>query len=187
MATGLSSPSIHGLALPFEHGQAGLIQRIFRRDRQVQTGSTGDFATMIRIAIARLLSNGEAFFRAENSNTRPVPWAPATAITGTPRWHHVRLGYRPGQRLWLNTGKRATIITTSVWDRPNMSTPEMISVAGVYLPVLLGFLFLTAILYFILRWPIQRLRLYRFFWHPALAGAAAFVILLSTLLILIGP
>lgn len=66
-------------------------------------------------------------------------------------------------------------------------SPEMIAIGGVYLPIFLGFLLATALLYFIIRWPVQRLQIYRLFWHPALAGASAFIILLSILLLLAGP
>ncbi|AWN15084.1 DUF1656 domain-containing protein [Salinisphaera sp. LB1] len=65
--------------------------------------------------------------------------------------------------------------------------PETITIGGIYLPVFLGFLAATGVVYFILRWFAQRLHLYRLFWHPALAGAAVFVILLSCLLLWFGP
>ncbi|HET7315184.1 DUF1656 domain-containing protein [Salinisphaera sp.] len=65
--------------------------------------------------------------------------------------------------------------------------PETITIGGIYLPVFLGFLGVTAVLYFGLRRVSQRLHLYRLFWHPALAGAAAFVIMLSCLLLWFGP
>lgn len=63
----------------------------------------------------------------------------------------------------------------------------MLTIGGIYLPVLLGFLAATALLYFALRWFAQRLQLYRWFWHPALAGAAVFIIVLSCLLLWFGP
>lgn len=65
--------------------------------------------------------------------------------------------------------------------------PEMISIGGIYLPVFLAFVAATGVIYFVLRWLIQRLHLHRLFWHPALAGAAAFVIVLSCLLLWFGP
>ena len=65
--------------------------------------------------------------------------------------------------------------------------PDVIAVGGIYLPIFLGFLAATAVLYLALRWVLLRLHAYRLFWHLALAGAGVFVILLSTLLLLFGP
>tara|TARA_B100001079_G_scaffold227934_1_gene205946 strand:- start:1144 stop:1347 length:204 start_codon:yes stop_codon:yes gene_type:complete len=65
--------------------------------------------------------------------------------------------------------------------------PNVIAIGGIYLPIFLGFLAATAVLYLALRWVLLRLHAYRLFWHPALAGAGVFVILLSTLLLLFGP
>lgn len=65
--------------------------------------------------------------------------------------------------------------------------PETIAIGGIYLPIFLGFLAATGLIYMGLRWVLQRMHAYRAFWHPALAGAALFVILLSGLLLLFGP
>lgn len=66
-------------------------------------------------------------------------------------------------------------------------SPGMISFGGVYLPVLLGFVAVTGVIYWTLHWLSQRVRLHRLFWHPALVGAAVFVIILSCLLLWLGP
>ncbi|WP_423822685.1 DUF1656 domain-containing protein [Salinisphaera sp. SPP-AMP-43] len=66
-------------------------------------------------------------------------------------------------------------------------SPEMIAIGGIYLPIFLAFLAGAAVIYFMLRWVLLRLRAYRLFWHPALAGAAVFVIVLSLLLLWLGP
>ncbi|WP_199671455.1 DUF1656 domain-containing protein [Salinisphaera sp. Q1T1-3] len=65
--------------------------------------------------------------------------------------------------------------------------PETIAIGGIYLPIFLGFLVATGLLYLALRWVLLRVHAYRAFWHPALAGAALFTILLSGLLLLFGP
>ena len=65
--------------------------------------------------------------------------------------------------------------------------PEVIAIGRIYLPIFLGFLAATAVLYLALRWVLLRVHAYRAFWHPALAGAAVFVILLSSLLLVFGP
>lgn len=68
-----------------------------------------------------------------------------------------------------------------------IDVPDVISVGGIYFPVILGFLLITGLVYFVGRWPIRTLHLHRFFWHPALAAAAVFIIVLSCLLLLFGP
>lgn len=65
--------------------------------------------------------------------------------------------------------------------------PETIAIGGIYLPIFLGFLAATALIYAALRWVLLRMHAYRAFWHPALASAALFVILLSGLLLVFGP
>jgi hypothetical protein len=64
---------------------------------------------------------------------------------------------------------------------------EQVVIDGVYLPPFLALLALTALVYFLLRLLLRRLALYRLFWHPALAGAAVFLILLSVIMLLFGP
>ena len=54
-----------------------------------------------------------------------------------------------------------------------------ISLGGVYLPPMLGYLLGTALVWWLLRYAIGRLGLYRFVWHPPLFNAALYVILLS--------
>ena len=54
-----------------------------------------------------------------------------------------------------------------------------ISFGGVYLPPMVGYLLGTALVWWLLRYAIGRLGLYRFVWHPPLFNAALYVILLS--------
>jgi protein AaeX len=54
-----------------------------------------------------------------------------------------------------------------------------ISLGGVYLPPMVGYLLGTALVWWLLRYAIGRLGLYRFVWHPPLFNAALYVILLS--------
>ena len=54
-----------------------------------------------------------------------------------------------------------------------------ISLGGVYVPPMLGYLLGTALVWWLLRYAIGRLGLYRFVWHPPLFNAALYVILLS--------
>jgi hypothetical protein len=54
-----------------------------------------------------------------------------------------------------------------------------ISLGGVYLPPLLGYFAGTTLVWWVLRYAIGQLGLYRFIWHPPLFNAALFVILLS--------
>jgi len=64
---------------------------------------------------------------------------------------------------------------------------DQIEFGGIYLPIFLGFLAATGVIYFLLRFVLIRLRAYRIFWHPALAGAALFIIVLSAIMLLLGP
>lgn len=64
---------------------------------------------------------------------------------------------------------------------------EQIEFGGIYLPIFLGFLVLTGLIYFALRFVFLRVQIYRFFWHPALAGAAFFIIVLSLVILILGP
>jgi hypothetical protein len=54
-----------------------------------------------------------------------------------------------------------------------------ISLGGVYLPPMLGYLLGTTLAWWLLRYAIGQLGLYRFVWHPPLFNAALYVILLS--------
>lgn len=54
-----------------------------------------------------------------------------------------------------------------------------ISLGGVYLPPLFGYLAGTTLAWFALRYLLARLGVYRFVWHPPLFNAALYVILLS--------
>jgi len=70
----------------------------------------------------------------------------------------------------------------------NRAVPfEQISFGGIYLPIFLLFLMATGVIYVLLRMILLRLQAYRLFWHPALAGAGVFVIILASLLLLFGP
>lgn len=64
---------------------------------------------------------------------------------------------------------------------------EQIAFGGIYLPIFLLFLVGTGAIYVLLRMILLRLQAYRLFWHPALAGAGVFIIILSSLLLLFGP
>jgi hypothetical protein len=52
---------------------------------------------------------------------------------------------------------------------------------GVYLPPLLGYLVATAVAWYVLRWGLERLGVYRYVWHPPLFNTALYVILLGAL------
>lgn len=54
-----------------------------------------------------------------------------------------------------------------------------INLDGIYLPPLLGYLVGTAVLWYILRYLLDRLGVYRFVWHPPLFNTALYVMLLS--------
>jgi len=54
-----------------------------------------------------------------------------------------------------------------------------ISIDGVYLPPLLGYLAGTAVGWYVLRYCLSRLGIYRLVWHAPLFNAALFVILLG--------
>ncbi|MES1924543.1 DUF1656 domain-containing protein [Salinisphaera sp. T31B1] len=64
---------------------------------------------------------------------------------------------------------------------------EQIAIGGIYLPIFLIFLAATGLIYLVLRAALLRVQAYRLFWHPALAGAGLFIIVLSTILLLFGP
>jgi hypothetical protein len=64
---------------------------------------------------------------------------------------------------------------------------EQIAFGGIYLPLFLGFLVATGLVYLLLQPLLVRSRAHRLFWHPALAGAALFVIVLAGLLLAFGP
>lgn len=72
------------------------------------------------------------------------------------------------------------------WENPNVWF-EQIAFGGIYLPVLLAFLVAAGVVYMMLRLVLMRVRAYRMFWHPALAGAAVFTIVLAVLLLVFGP
>ena len=54
-----------------------------------------------------------------------------------------------------------------------------IDIHGVYLPPLLGYLAGTAVAWYVLRYLLGRLGVYRYVWHPPLFNTALYVILLS--------
>lgn len=54
-----------------------------------------------------------------------------------------------------------------------------INLDGIYLPPLLGYLAGAAVLWYVLRYLLTRLGVYRFVWHPPLFNTALFVMLLS--------
>jgi protein AaeX len=58
-----------------------------------------------------------------------------------------------------------------------------ISLDGVYLPPLLGYLAGTAVAWYLLRYLLARLGVYRFVWHPPLFNAALYLILLSAFVV----
>lgn len=64
---------------------------------------------------------------------------------------------------------------------------DQIAFGGIYLPLFLGFLVATGLVYLLLQPLLVRSRAHRLFWHPALAGAALFVIVLAGLLLAFGP
>lgn len=64
---------------------------------------------------------------------------------------------------------------------------EQIAFGGIYLPSFLAFLAAAGLVYLALRLLLMRLRAYRLFWHPALAGAAVFTIVLAVLMLVFGP
>ena len=50
---------------------------------------------------------------------------------------------------------------------------------GVFLPPLLGYLLVTAPVWYLVRYLLGRLGVYRFVWHPPLFNTALYVILLT--------
>lgn len=72
------------------------------------------------------------------------------------------------------------------WENPNVWF-EQIAFGGIYLPAFLAFLAAAGLIYMLLRFLLMRVRAYRVFWHPALAGAAVFTIVLAALLLVFGP
>lgn len=64
---------------------------------------------------------------------------------------------------------------------------EQIAFGGIYLPIFLLFLAATGVVYLLLRALLLRVHAYRLFWHPALAGAGLFVIVLAVILLAFGP
>ena len=54
-----------------------------------------------------------------------------------------------------------------------------INLDGIYLPPLLGYLAGAAVLWYVLRYLLTRLGVYRFVWHPPLFNTALFVMVLS--------
>ena len=78
------------------------------------------------------------------------------------------------------------MVRPSDWEKPTVS-PEQLAFGGIYLPIFLVFLAGAGLIYLPLRFLLLRMRAYRLFWHPALAGAALFIIVLSLLLLAFGP
>ena len=64
---------------------------------------------------------------------------------------------------------------------------EQLAVGGIYLPIFLLFLAATGVVCLALRALLLRVGAYRFFWHPALAGAGLFVMVLALLMLAFGP
>jgi hypothetical protein len=58
-----------------------------------------------------------------------------------------------------------------------------ISLNGVYLPPLLGYLAGTAVVWYLVRYLLGRLGVYRLVWHPPLFNTALYVILLSAFVV----
>lgn len=54
-----------------------------------------------------------------------------------------------------------------------------INIDGIYLPPLIGYLLGTAVVWYGLRFVIERAGLYRHIWHPPLFNAALYVVLLG--------
>jgi hypothetical protein len=54
-----------------------------------------------------------------------------------------------------------------------------INLDGIYLPPLLGYLVGTAVLWYVLRYLLNRIGVYRYVWHPPLFNTALYVMLLS--------
>jgi hypothetical protein len=54
-----------------------------------------------------------------------------------------------------------------------------ISLDGIYLPPMLGYILASAILWSVARYLLDKLGAYRFVWHPPLFNTALYVILLS--------
>jgi hypothetical protein len=54
-----------------------------------------------------------------------------------------------------------------------------INLDGVFLPPLLGYLFGTALVWYLVRYLLGRLGVYRYVWHPPLFNTALYIILLS--------
>ena len=72
------------------------------------------------------------------------------------------------------------------WGRPTVLS-EQIAFGGIYLPLFLAFLAATGLIYLVVQPLLLRSRAHRLFWHPALAGAAFFIILLASLMLAFGP
>ncbi len=64
---------------------------------------------------------------------------------------------------------------------------EQIQISGVYLPVLLVCLGGAGIVYFVIRCLFAGVGVYRFFWHPALAGAAVYTLIASLFVLWLVP
>lgn len=64
---------------------------------------------------------------------------------------------------------------------------EQIEIGGVYLPVLLVCLAGAAVVYFVGRWLLARARVHRLFWHPALAGAAVYTLIIVAFILWLVP
>ena len=58
-----------------------------------------------------------------------------------------------------------------------------IGFAGVLFPPLLGYMAVTALLWYALKYLLNRFGLYRYVWHPPLFNTALYVMLLSALVI----
>ncbi|HVV39668.1 MAG TPA: DUF1656 domain-containing protein [Nitrobacter sp.] len=54
-----------------------------------------------------------------------------------------------------------------------------INLDGIYLPPLLGYLAGAAVAWYIVRYLLNRLGIYRFVWHPPLFNTALYVMILS--------
>ncbi len=54
-----------------------------------------------------------------------------------------------------------------------------ISLDGVFLPPLFGYLLGTALVWYLVRYLLGRFGVYRFIWHPPLFNTALYVIMLS--------
>jgi hypothetical protein len=54
-----------------------------------------------------------------------------------------------------------------------------INIDGVFLPPLLGYLLGTTLVWYLVRYLLGRVGVYRFVWHPPLFNSALYVIMLS--------